>query len=279
MQIRRHEVVSAGQLSAQGRACRYGEKMEKYVYDRAAHITCVARPMQEYIRTRTDTPVTVVYNGTKTSDIVVASAGSNGSGNGHTLLYAGNLGRAQQIDLLIRAWANVHGRNGHRRWTMKLLGTGALEKDLRELAKGAGVSGSVVFAPPVSRQDAMREMVKAAALSVSLQPGKAFEKTIPSKVFDCMAAGRPILAGVAGEARDILESTGANVCYEPGNQEHLEQSLERLMGDYANLQKMAHKNPHVIRDGYTRERAVAVLMRVFDSVVLNGHALPTLQRN
>ena len=259
--------VGTGQLSVQGRAYNYGEKMEKYVYDKAAHITCVARPMQEYIRTRTETPVTVVYNGARASDVVVGAAGSSGSKNGRTLLYAGNLGRAQQLDLLVHAWANVHGRNGLHRWSMKLLGRGVMEKDLKELTTGLGVSGSVVFAPPVSRQDALREMMQAAALSVSLQPGKAFEKTIPSKVFDCMAVGRPILAGVAGEARDILESTGANVCYEPGDQEQLERGLERLMGDYAHLERMAYRNPYVIRNGYTREKAVAILANVFDSVV------------
>lgn len=262
--------VGAGQLSADGRACRYGEKMEKYIYDRAAHITCVARPMQEYIRTRTETPVTVVYNGTRVADIIAEGAGGNGTKNSRTLLYAGNLGRAQQLDLLIRAWVNVHGRNGHHRWTMKLLGTGAMEKDLKELAKALGANGNIVFAPPVSRPDALREMTQAAALCVSLQADKAFERTIPSKVFDCMAVGRPILAGVGGEAKEILESTGANVCYEPGNQEDLEQSLERLMGDYANLQKIAFKNPHVVREEYTRERAVAALMRLFDSVVSKG---------
>jgi glycosyltransferase involved in cell wall biosynthesis len=271
--------VGAGQLSARGRFYHVGERMEKYVYDRAAHITCVARPMQEYIRTRTETPVTVVYNGARTSDIVIGHAAGNGAKTGHTLLYAGNLGRAQQLDLLLRAWVSVHGRNGHRDWTMKLLGAGAVEKDLKELARRLGANGSVVFAPPVSREDARREMMAAAALCVSLQADQAFARTIPSKVFDCMAVGRPVLAGVAGEAREILERTGANVCYEPGNRPDLERCLGRLLGDYAHLQERAHRNPQVIREGYTREKAVGVLTRVFAAVVSPGPSVPALRRN
>ncbi len=259
--------VGAGQLSAAGRAYRVGERMEQYVYNRATHITCVARPMQEYIRGKTRTPVTVVYNGAKGSDIVDGPDGLHASSEGHTLLYAGNLGRAQQLDLLIRAWASVHRRNGHGNWTMKLLGTGAVEDGLKRLVRDLGANDSIVFMPAVPRQDAARQMAQAAALSVSLQPDKAFERTIPSKVFDCMAAGRPILAGVAGEGREILESTGANICYQPGNQQDLEQALELLMRDYQRLQLVAYRNPQVIRRGYTRERAVEALMRVFDSVV------------
>ncbi len=259
--------VGAGQLSAGGRACRIGEKMERYVYHQAAHITCVARPMQEYIRAKTRTPVTVVYNGAKTSDITDGPDGHYGPSNDRTLLYAGNLGRAQQLDLLIGAWANVHGRNGYGKWTMKFLGTGAVEDDLKKLASSLGAGDSIVFMPPVSHSDAAREMARAAALSVSLRPDKAFERTIPSKVFDCMAAGRPVLAGVSGEGREILESTGANLCYRPGDQQDLEQALEQLMRDYQRLQLLAYRNPQVIRNGYTRERAVEALMRVFDSVV------------
>jgi len=270
--------VGTGQLSAEGRAYRIGERMEQYVYDRAAHITCVARPMQEYIRAKTRTHVTVVYNGAKASDIMDGPDGHHGSSNGRTFLYAGNLGRAQQLDLLIRAWASVHGRNGHGQWTMKLLGTGAVEDDLKKLTRDLGTSDSIIFMGPVSRQDAAREMAQAAALSVSLQADKAFERTIPSKVFDCMAAGRPILAGVAGEGREILESTGANICYQPGNQQALEQALEQLMRDYQRLQLVAYRNPQVIRNRYTRERAVEALMRVFDSVVPDRSVVPATAR-
>ncbi len=262
--------VGTGQLSSGGMAYRLAEKLERFLYRKAAHITCVARPMQEYICTRTATAVTVVYNGVREADISERSGNANGDGNGHTLLYAGNLGRAQQLDLLIRAWAHVRTRNGHHNWNIKILGAGAMETGLRDLASRLGVSESVVFMAPVSRPNAKQEMDRSAAMSVTLRPDKAFERTIPSKVFDCMATGKPIVAGVSGEARSILESTGANVCYEPGSQESLERALERLMSDYRALQQKAAGNPQVVRDRYTRERAVAVLMRVLDAVAWRG---------
>jgi glycosyltransferase involved in cell wall biosynthesis len=243
--------------------------MEQYVYDRASHITCVARPMQEYIGERTRTPVTVVYNGASSSDIVGGDS-DNGFQNGHTLLYAGNLGRAQQLDLLIRAWARVRDNDTARSWAVEFLGTGALERDLRELATNLGVSNSITFSRPVSRQEAIRQMSGAAALCVSLRADQAFERTIPSKVFDCMAVGKPVLAGVAGEARTILDSTGANVCYEPGNQQGLEEALKELVQDYPRRRRLARRNAQMVRSSYTRERAVRVLMNVFDDVVADG---------
>lgn len=260
--------VGAGLLSSHGRAYRYAEKVERYVYDQAAHITCVARPMQEYIRTKTKTPVTVVYNGVRASDIASRAEEADGDESNHTLLYAGNLGRAQQLDLLIRAWANIRGRNGHHRWSIRFLGSGASEKGLKDLARVLGVSESVVFVPAVPRQEAIREMARAAALSITLRPDKVFEKTIPSKVFDCMAMGKPVLAGVGGEAREILESTGANTCYEPGNAEGLEKALDTLIREYSSLRQKARGNPHVIRTAYTREKAASILINVLESVTV-----------
>ena len=258
--------VGAGQLSEEGRAYRLGVRMEQYVYDRAAHVTCVARPMQDYIRSRSKTPVTVVYNGTRAADLAKFKA-RTGSEHRPVLLYAGNLGRAQQLDLLVRAWGNLSRRNRTVGWTVKLLGSGALEDDLRKLAVSLDLKDSIVFSPPVSREEAMRQMSIAGALFISLQPNKAFERTIPSKVFDCMAVGKPILAGVLGEGRSILESTGANPCYEPGCQQSLEQALETLIEDYPQWQRLASGNPRVVRDQFTRQRAASVLAHVLDAVL------------
>lgn len=257
--------VGTGQLSQGGRAYRIGTRMEQYVYDKAAHITCVARPMQEYIRSRTKTPVSIVYNGTMACDIV--ESGSNlCSQDEHVLLYAGNLGRAQQLDLLIRAWASVSGQNGASRWMVRLLGSGASEGYLRELAVDLGVADRVKFCSPVSRPESIQQMRDAAVLCVSLQANGAFERTIPSKVFDCMAQGKPVLAGIAGEGRRLLESTGANLCYDPGDQQGLERALHRLMREYVGLRALAYDNAKLIRREYTRERAVEALERVLGSV-------------
>ncbi len=62
----------------------------------------------------------------------------------------------------------------------------------------------------------MLESRRADLLYLNLKKDPCLEKTIPSKVFDCLLAGRPIVAGIAGEGCDILAETGANVSFEPG---------------------------------------------------------------
>jgi hypothetical protein len=74
-----------------------------------------------------------------------------------------------------------------------------------------------------------------------------------------------------------LESTGANLCYEPGNQQSLEGAFEELVQDYPRRRRFAHRNAQIVRSNYTREQAVRVLMNVFDDVVANGCVRPRVK--
>jgi len=58
-----------------------------------------------------------------------------------------------------------------------------------------------------------------------------FHITIPSKVFDYLAMGRPILIGVDGEARRIVEQAGAGVYFDPDDPRHLAKLIRELADD------------------------------------------------
>ncbi len=104
-------------------------------------------------------------------------------------------------------------------------------------------------------------------LYLHLMQDETMEQTIPSKLFDYLLAARPILAGLAGEGRQILESTGANVVFPPGDLEQLKASLLAALRDYAALNQHAHCNRRLVLDRFTREKAVTVLRNVFTSLI------------
>ena len=180
-----------------------------------------------------------------------------------TIMYAGNLGRVQQLDLLLHAWAKLLKKHNFPGWMVELVGHGALELELKELVKHLNISNRVIFSPPVPREVALHKMKEADILFISLRPDEVFRLTIPSKLFDCMLTGRPILAGIDGEGRDILGATGANCCYEPGNQTSLESSLTTFIDNHYHLNKLAKNNPIAIKHTFTRENGVRVLSHLF----------------
>ena len=97
-------------------------------------------------------------------------------------------------------------------------------------------------------------------------PDEVFELTIPSKVFDYMSVGRPILFGILGEGRDILRSTGGNIEFKPSDPYSFKAALISLHERHEALEWRARTNPDVVRRMYSREHNTDVLLDVFEQV-------------
>ncbi len=258
--------VAAGQLSPNGRAYRIGRRMERYFYRKADHITCVSRPMADYLREESDTSVTVIYNGVPTEDIAPTPRPRPNNAT-KTLLYAGNLGLLQELDLLIEGFVALRQEHDLSGWQLHLLGAGAQLEALKQQVAELNATDNVIFLPPVSRDDAVRQMEEADLLYLNLKQDPTLERTIPSKVFDYLIAARPIVAGLAGEGQSLLESTEANRVFPPGDLQALKTSLVSAITDLSELETKAHSNRQLVLDNFSREMAVQQLERVFKKLV------------
>lgn len=269
--------VSAGQLSADGWAYRLGQWMERYLYRKAAQMTCVARPMQQYLQQHTRVPVTVIYNGIWVPDdserdnpgtADLPAVDDVQSPNTKTVLYAGNLGHVQQLDLLLEGIAQLTESGQLTSWHFEFLGGGAQWNNLTALAKQLGVDDHVTFTPPVSREEAARKMRAADLLYLHLMGDATMEQTIPSKLFDYLLAGRPILAGLAGEGAEILRETGANVVFTPGSLEELKSGLQQATQNWSQRVERSAANRQLVLSRFTRQQSAQTLRKVFQTLIL-----------
>ncbi len=260
--------VAAGQLSAEGRAYRIGRKLERYLYGKARRITCVSKPMAEYISGYTDQPVEVVYNGVPDDAVAVARAQRPPvrSGGSRTLLYAGNIGHVQTLELLVRVFVEQSRAGALSGWRVRLIGEGAQKGNLERLLVSLDAGDLVSLEPAVPRSRAFEEMCRADVLYLDLKKDPVLAKTIPSKLFDYLLAGRPIVAGLAGEGREILSATCANLCFEPENPDQLAEVLRRMAGRFDELDDRAEANRHIVLERFTRSEAADRLLQVLNEV-------------
>jgi len=259
--------VAAGQLSESGKAYKIGRMMEKNFYKSATHICCVAKPMAEYIRGYCKTPVDVVYNGIQENLVPPSSSPPESAGRARTLMYAGNFGHVQNMNLIVKGFITAHQAGKISNWKLRLIGAGTKLDELNEIILQNDASEIVSIEPPVPRHVVFKEMQSADALYLSLQKSKVLEHTIPSKLFDYLAMSRPIVAALAGEGNEVLRETGANLCLDPGDEEGLQSALVELVQNYESLSANAHKNRELVLARFTRERAVETLISVFEKVV------------
>lgn len=257
--------VSAGQLSMGGKGYKIGKKLEHYLYNKASHITCVAKPMSEYIAKETRTPINVIYNGVcggENDKALTQPIASREGGGTRTLLFAGNLGRVQALDMVIHAFAELEQEKALGPWRLRMIGTGAHEQELKQMVEQLGISHRVSIESPMTRDAVMREMEATEALFVSLKPDAVLWLTIPSKVFDYLLAARPIVGGIVGEGRGILDSTGANICYDPKELTALKDALRHLFSHFSEMEDVADRNRSLVLDRFTREQGAETLLSV-----------------
>ncbi len=257
--------VNIGKVGRGSLMERLGKVLEIVTYRSADALTCVSRPMREYLRQKGRRPVTIVYNGIDAED-----PAAGGEPDPDAFCYAGNLWYAQGIDTLLRAFAAACRGDGMAAASLTLIGTGAIADEAAELARELGIGQRVHFRGAMQKRAAMAEMRRAGTLVIPLMDSPAFEITVPSKVFDCMSLGRPILATLRGEGKAILERTGANVVVPPGAVDALAQAFVEVRADWPRLYERAPANAQLVAEHFTRKAAVEQLDRTLEAVVTKG---------
>jgi colanic acid biosynthesis glycosyl transferase WcaI len=137
-----------------------------------------------------------------------------GSPDRFQLLFAGNMGRAQGLDVLLHA-ARLLQSMGNR-VDVHLLGDGVALQELRMEASRLQLA-NVYFMPRVSMSDAARLLHAADAVFVSLRDEHLFSITIPSKTQAYMFMGRPIVLAGRGDVADLVRSAACGLICGPGD--------------------------------------------------------------
>ena len=122
------------------------------------------------------------------------------------VLYCGNLGLIQQIPFIVEAMRELKDSNIR----FNIIGMGPLTNYLEDKIKEYGLENNVIYYGPMPAQQASAYFKGADALYVSLKDEGTVGKTIPNKLVMSMAFGKPILAMLEGDGKDILvEADGA----------------------------------------------------------------------
>lgn len=141
------------------------------------------------------------------------------------VLYAGNIGQGQGLHNVIPAAA--HDLDGQV--CFKILGDGGERKRLQQLVCENSLSNVQVL-KPVPRNELFKYYQQAHILFLHLSDYKAFEKVLPSKIFEYAATRKPILAGVAGYAAEFLQDRVPGVeIFDPCDVQGLKEGLQRLL--------------------------------------------------
>jgi len=201
-----------------------------WLYKQVDKITVLSPGFKELLSERgvaTD-KIEVVYNWADENSIMLQQTSfTEGfpSGDKFKILFAGNMGVAQDLSVILDAAVILAKTLPDV--VFILLGSGVECESLKSKAKNMSLT-NVIFLPPVPMEQVGHYLQAADILLVHLKNDPLFKITIPSKTQAYMAAGRPILMGVNGDAAELVRSANCGVAFQPSDVNALCRAINEL---------------------------------------------------
>ena len=252
---------------------RLSKRLERALYHSAAAVTAVTASFCETIAASLASPdkVHLVRNGSHPGlfggrgDAIDARRrlGIADGGNRFVVAYVGNLGIAQGLDHVVEAARLLSAASPPVDFV--LVGSGPVEPRLRQNAARWGLA-NLHFFPRVDQDQAAEWMAAADALIVCLADIELLQQFVPSKLYDALAAARPVLLGARGEAREILDTSGGGIAYQPESAPELADAVRRLSTDRDLGRRLGRHGAAFAREHCDREHHARLMVRLLESV-------------
>ncbi len=269
------ESIKAVGAMKDSRAIRLLERLEMFLYRKSGAVVSVTNSFKEVLVRRgiDAAKIHVVTNGVDVSQFkprpkdaeLTARLGLEGR---FVAGYIGTHGMAHALETLLDAAERLQ----HANVTFLFLGDGARKQALRELASSRGIR-NVIFIDTVPKADVARYWSLLDVSVIHLRKTELFTTVIPSKLFECMGMGIPVLHGVAGESADIVSRTGAGIPFPPEGVEELCSAIERLRANPSELERF-RRNCREAAGQFDRGFLAKQMLAILESVALRAGSRP-----
>lgn len=229
-------IVTVGAMK-RGAAIKLLEAIERFAYRKADLVVSVTDGFVPHIRERRgDGPIAVIKNGVDLTTFTTPDAAAesefraaHGLTGKFVAAYVGTHGMAHRLDTVLEAAELLRERADI---AFLLVGDGAERERLVAEVAARGLSNVVMLGQqPKAAMPAIWAASDAAL--VLLRRVDTFKTVIPSKMFEAMAMACPMVLGVEGEAKALMEAGGAGIAITPESAEELAAAVTRLTDDRA----------------------------------------------
>ncbi|HEX7320353.1 MAG TPA: glycosyltransferase family 4 protein [bacterium] len=262
--------IESGELS-NPIAIKMARWLESFLYLHSRHIVTVTKGFKRSINQMNvpSSKVDVVFNFAKTDQNITTAIPDNVKSNFNnrfTVLYAGILGYFQGIDVIIQA-ANLVKHQPDILFI--IVGKGTEEQALKKLSTELQLK-NIVWLPPQPNTLTHVLLSTAGCSVIPLKNLPSLRMTIPSKLFDYMGCGCPIILSASGEAVDMLRSSGAGVCVEPENADQLANAILNLYNNKNTCNEYSQKGKKAVNSIFSSEKAIDTINNIVTRVVIGS---------
>jgi glycosyltransferase involved in cell wall biosynthesis len=244
------------------------EWLEGFLYRHADQVIVNSPGFISHVQAKGAEHVELIPNGAEVSMFDPQARGENfrqkqGFDDKYVALYAGAHGMSNDLGVVLEAAELLKDRDDI---LLVLLGDGKEKPNLLERAQELALN-NLQFLPPVPKV-AMPEVLAAADACIAiLKPITMYSTVYPNKVFDYMAAGRPIVLAIEGVIREILEEARAGITIPPGDPKALADAISSLVDNPQEAIAMGRRGYAYVKAHFDRPVQAKKLGALFEKVV------------
>jgi len=221
--------------------------LERWLFNRAIGVNVVSNGFPEYFQTKgVDTSNWSFFpNGVDSQFVNLPFMENENPKDIKTILYAGNIGSGQGLETVLPATAKRMGS----KYRFLVIGDGGASSKLINAIKGNNVN-NIVILPPVKREKLFKYYKDADILFLHLNDIPAFQRVLPSKIFEYTALRKPIVAGLSGySAKFILDNVPHATIFNSGDIDGCVDAIKK-----AESLEIKDKNIDTFVEKYSREK-------------------------
>ncbi len=238
--------------------------LERFLYRHADQVIVNSPGFVDHVTRRGANRVELIPNGAdpdmfKPEDCAEEFRARHGLDGKFVALYAGAHGLSNDLGVVLEAACLLKGQETIR---FVLVGDGKEKAALQQQATALGLD-NLLFLPPVPKSGMAEVLAAADACIAILKPIDLYKTTYPNKVFDYMAAGRPVLLAIDGVIRNVVESAQAGLYISPGNPAELAGAVQTFAANPALARSQGKAGLQFVKDHFNRNelaQKLALLM-------------------
>lgn len=265
-------LTAAKMLQPGGFPVRFLDGLYQLLYRKVDRIVVLGRDMLRLVMQKLnpdDLRVHVITNWADLEEILPAHRAHNvllkklNLADKFVVQYAGNIGRMHGLEVLLEAAKILKGRTDIH---FLLVGSGAKKQWLESLAKKEGLN-DVSFLSPQPRSDLADVLNASDVAIISFIPGMA-GVSVPSKMYNILAAGKPIIALVDhdSETAMVVREEQIGWVVPPGRPDLVAAALEEASGDRQCLLEMGKRARAAAEGKYSFQRVIESYRELLENV-------------
>lgn len=246
-----------------------------FLYERADQVVVVSPAFREHLIAHWGASaerIAVVENGVETDVFTPVPPAATqalrrelAGGSEFLVCYAGTMGMAHGLETLLDAADELQQRKAGVR--LLLVGEGSEKNRIKSLAASRGLR-NIRFLDQQPREKMPALIAASDACLVLLKKTDVFKTVIPTKMLEFMSCARPVIVGVGGQARAIVEDADAGLTIEPENSHALVQAILRLSNDCELSLAFGRSGREYIERNFTRaqmaEKYIGILRELIN---------------